>query len=614
MNKIENNKNNNNTDNFSLNYQKAYNNYNNAINYYVNNLKIITCIIDIIYSYKESIITFKKKLIQIKSNIIKPFYDEEQNKYKYEGKIYSFYNKILFNLNQIINFKIDSNINILNEIETKIFFNKENFENYINALQENKNVLQNNQKKMEKIFSEYNIEYKKLMDKFYFIEEYIKNFSINKKLKNEKYLGIKELNNQFNEGINLQNLFLKIHYQFKENNKAFFDFYYDKMKEIENEIIKNEHNIESNINLFFLTLINNSNSIMRKLMNFLYANKEKKDNSIMKSNNNNEINNNKDIEKNISYNFNLFCEEQISKLETKYEKEKYKIKAINLNKIKDEMSLENKKMLNDLSKQFGIKESIFDLNTILSSEEIYEIIKYFYSSFDFVDKTKYDLILEKNKLEIKKLTNKLLQPGLIKTNFEEYKGLLPINDEEIKKLKNYLSKYKEYRKSFLQIINNYRTFGKYEMPEREFELIGNYFVQIIDYILKEKSEEDFNSVETIVVLSQTFYINKNGKKYYLINKLKGHKLFLETEFFTKYLKSCIKKDIEDSKLPSNKKLLTTSEIEDIIIANILPFYRNMKDLNVPEKQVKIIIDIIYKEYDIKNDIENSFNFNIFLDY
>jgi len=127
---------------------------------------------------------------------------------------------------------------------------------------------------MEKIFSEYNIEYKKLMDKFYFIEEYIKNFSINKKLKNEKYLGIKELNNQFNEGINLQNLFLKIHYQFKENNKAFFDFYYDKMKEIENEIIKNEHNIESNINLFFLTLINNSNSIMRKLMNFLYANKE----------------------------------------------------------------------------------------------------------------------------------------------------------------------------------------------------------------------------------------------------------------------------------------------------------------------------------------------------
>ena len=33
----------------------------------------------------------------------------------------------------------------------------------------------------------------------------------------------------------------------------------------------------------------------------------------------------------------------------------------------------------------------------------------------------------------------------------------------------------------------------------------------------------------------------------------------------------------------------------------------MKDLNVPEKQVKIIIDIIYKEYDIKNDIENSFN-------
>ena len=603
MNKINNNNNKNNHKyNFIENYQKVVDNYTNAIKYYINNINIINALNKIINAYKENIIAYRKKLIQIKSDLIKPFYNEDQQAFKYKEKIYSFNNQFLFKLNHLITFQINCISNIISDIETKVFKEKIN-NNFINILQQNKNNLQNNQKKIEKIYNEYDTEYQKIQKKFCSIEEDIQRFYIKKKMKVDEETKKDYFNKFLIKGKEAQNIFYKFQDKFKDNNKAFFDLYNENMKEFEKEIIKNENYIDDNINLFFLTLINNINLFLDSLTD-IKENKETSD--LIPKKYINIINNNINAikERKVSDCYNIFIKKNLLKFETNYEKEKYKIKTIQLISIKDFLPSGGKNILKEFDEEFGLDDENDPYDFIFPEEDIYSITEFFYNSFDFVDKTEYDLILEKNKLEIKKLVNKLLQPGLIKTKFEEYKGLLPINDEEIKILSDYIGKNREYRNSFLLRINNFRTFGNLSLPEREYELLGNYFSQILDCTFKEKSEEDFNIIKNAIIMSQTFYFYKNEEKIYLINKIKGHKLFLEAEYFSKYLKYYINENIYNS----NKNEIVKASLEhkdDIIFSHILPFFNYMNQLDVPIELIKKIIDSIDAEFKFSAKLKNN---------
>ena len=560
------------------NYQNAVNNYIKTIKFYTNKKQIINIIIKIINGYKESFIAFKKNLIQVKSNLIKPFYDEVKKKFKFTDNFYFFDNQLLYTLNQVVSSQINYSTNIINDIEKNLL--KENSLNndFIDNLQQKKNILQNNQKKMEKLYTEYNNEHKKFIKSFHSIENDIQEYYESKR--NNENNNIKNKIDIFmEEANNIHSIYLQVHYKFKDNNKSYFNLYEKNMKDLEKEIIKNENLIGNNINFLLLTVINNNISFLNILTNFKG---DKKITELFQKNNYNLINE----EKKASDDYNLFFEQSLSKLEKNYEKEKYKVKAIHTRVISNKMSKEAINIINALSEEFSIEDYHEKPTLILLEEDVFNIVKFFYS-FTFVDKTEYDLIIGEKKIEVINLTNKLLQPGLIKTKFKEYKDLLPINDEEIKLLRDYIGKNREYRDEFLKVINNYRTFGKLELPEREYDLIGNYFIQIIDCILEEKSEKDFKMIKSTILMSQTFFVIKNNEKLYLIEKIKGHKLFLEIEYFTKYMKFCI----EEMYLNNDKSKVVkfTKNKEEMLFSSIITFFNYMKELEVPINHIKQII-------------------------
>ena len=578
------------------NYQNAVNNYIKTIKFYTNKKQIINIIIKIINGYKESFIAFKKNLIQVKSNLIKPFYDEVKKKFKFTDNFYFFDNQLLYTLNQVVSSQINYSTNIINDIEKNLL--KENSLNndFIDNLQQKKNILQNNQKKMEKLYTEYNNEHKKFIKSFHSIENDIQEYYESKR--NNENNNIKNKIDIFmEEANNIHSIYLQVHYKFKDNNKSFFNLYEKNMKDLEKEIIKNENLIGNNINFLLLTVINNNISFLNILTNFKG---DKKITELFQKNNYNLINE----EKKASDDYNLFFEQSLSKLEKNYEKEKYKVKAIHTRVISNKMSKEAINIINALSEEFSIEDYHEKPTLILLEEDVFNIVKFFYS-FTFVDKTEYDLIIGEKKIEVINLTNKLLQPGLIKTKFKEYKDLLPINDEEIKLLRDYIGKNREYRDEFLKVINNYRTFGKLELPEREYDLIGNYFIQIIDCILEEKSEKDFKMIKSTILMSQTFFVIKNNEKLYLIEKIKGHKLFLEIEYFTKYMKFCI----EEMYLNNDKSKVVkfTKNKEEMLFSSIITFFNYMKELKVPINHIKQIIDNISKEYEMSEDLKNNIN-------
>jgi len=578
------------------NYQNAVNNYIKTIKFYTNKKQIINIIIKIINGYKESFIAFKKNLIQVKSNLIKPFYDEVKKKFKFTDNFYFFDNQLLYTLNQVVSSQINYSTNIINDIEKNLL--KENSLNndFIDNLQQKKNILQNNQKKMEKLYTEYNNEHKKFIKSFHSIENDIQEYYESKR--NNENNNIKNKIDIFmEEANNIHSIYLQVHYKFKDNNKSYFNLYEKNMKDLEKEIIKNENLIGNNINFLLLTVINNNISFLNILTNFKG---DKKITELFQKNNYNLINE----EKKASDDYNLFFEQSLSKLEKNYEKEKYKVKAIHTRVISNKMSKEAINIINALSEEFSIEDYHEKPTLILLEEDVFNIVKFFYS-FTFVDKTEYDLIIGEKKIEVINLTNKLLQPGLIKTKFKEYKDLLPINDEEIKLLRDYIGKNREYRDEFLKVINNYRAFGKLELPEREYDLIGNYFIQIIDCIFEEKSEKDFKMIKSTILMSQTFFVIKNNEKLYLIEKIKGHKLFLEIEYFTKYMKFCI----EEMYLNNDKSKVVkfTKNKEEMLFSSIITFFNYMKELKVPINNIKQIIDNISKEYEMSEDLKNNIN-------
>ena len=264
-----------------------------------------------------------------------------------------------------------------------------------------------------------------------------------------------------------------------------------------------------------------------------------------------------------------------------------------------------KKILDTLFNEIGLYEYNDNYLEVLADEDVFETVKFFYGKFNFVDTLDYNLLLESKKLEVKKLTYKLLQNGLINKKYDDYKDIEPINDNEIITLENYIKNGIEYRLSFLMNINFYRSFGIFNMPEREFEIIGNFFMEITDILLNEKNE-DFQIFILIIILSQTFYVDKEGKKFYLFNKLKGHKIFSQIDYIKKYLDFSLNEDFQRAKRESDNEISNEGK-QNLVFANILSFCKYMLEFGVPKQTLLEINESLYKEYKFNEDLINEIN-------
>jgi len=593
--------------NFSQNYQKAFNNYTNAMKYYINNAQIIDSIEKIINSYKDCILTFKKKLIQLKA-LIKPLYNEEKNAYKFDENIYSFNNNFIFTLNQIFNNQIDSTTNILNSLEKNLLSDaeKKRMSDFANIFQQNQKNIQTNFKKMEKSFSEYNTNFNRFHENFYSIEQkVIKYFSKARKNKtNAKKSG--EINELYKQATNFHNIYKQKEDIFLANNKKFFKFYNDKMKEFEEEVNKNNNYTEKIFNSFKSILITNNKSFLTSL-----EEQEKNNEELVKDINNNEKEEPKEEIKVIDHLKN-FKDMNLVPIKSEYHNGKYKIKAIETKILGDNMSIESKELINDIFDEMSMGEDSYeDINNIvLTEEDVYETVQFFYGVSDYVDKTQYDLVIEKKKIEVKNLVNKLLCFGMIKKDPVAYKDLKPINEDELKQLEDFIKSRKEYRLAFLYRFNYYRTFGIYEMPEKEYNLTSKFYVLIADCIADNKeNEEDFETFKLLIILSETFYVNKDGEKHYLIKDIRGNKLFNEVDYITKYLNCCINEEFQKSREKSHAEISEKAK-KDIVFATFLPFCNYMSEFGVTKELLLKINDSICEQYQLTDDLKANLNMMI----
>ena len=179
-----------------------------------------------------------------------------------------------------------------------------------------------------------------------------------------------------------------------------------------------------------------------------------------------------------------------------------------------------------------------------------------------------------------------------------------ISANEISQLKTLLNVHSN-RVIFLHKLNDYRALCLYELQDYYYKLFGDLFSHIINVSVKEN---DYHSVEMVIILSKTYYILLEEKnKLYLQNVIENNDCFKSKDFWEELLVYSISKDV----VQSNKREAISRDDEkklkiknnNIIFSQLLSLIDNMFDFGADDNLIKTIIEPKIKFYNV--DEKNS---------
>jgi hypothetical protein len=193
----------------------------------------------------------------------------------------------------------------------------------------------------------------------------------------------------------------------------------------------------------------------------------------------------------------------------------------------------------------------------------------------------------------------------------------PLTKEDINFIFKDMKK-KEYRLYFLTKINNFRSLGAFKMPLKAFNNLVQIFKEISKYLFtykeiqkegKKKTEIkiDIELSKLVIILSQTFYCMKDGKKVYIQNEINTEKVFHYIEFWYNIIKINIEKEIE-SCLKNDKKIGKEDDEISIIqrrdsigFAQIIPQLSGMHGFGLKIEEIKKIVLPLIEEYNLSKE-------------
>ncbi len=189
---------------------------------------------------------------------------------------------------------------------------------------------------------------------------------------------------------------------------------------------------------------------------------------------------------------------------------------------------------------------------------------------------------------------------------EEIKDYNKITNNEITQLKNLLNTHSN-RVIFLHKLNDYRALCLYELQDYYYKLFGELFIYAINVSVKEN---DYHSVEMVIILSKTYYIALDKKnKLYLQNVIVNNDCFKSKEFWEELLVYSISKEViqsnkrEEINLEDEKKHKVKND--NIVFSQLLSLIDNMFDFGVDDNLIKNIIEPKIKFYKVEEKLAKT---------
>ena len=159
---------------------------------------------------------------------------------------------------------------------------------------------------------------------------------------------------------------------------------------------------------------------------------------------------------------------------------------------------------------------------------------------------------------------------------------------------------------FLQYLNNYRATGNLNLKE----LTINIFCEIFLHILM--SSKDFKSIQLCIILSQTYYYEKDkpadnegeGNKIFMINYMKKWQIFKNKVFWKNYLDGLI--DDEIKKINENKeKKISTKQMTTSVYSSIFTLTKNMVDFGLDMDFIINLTNEAFLKYNISDNLKKD---------
>ena len=227
-------------------------------------------------------------------------------------------------------------------------------------------------------------------------------------------------------------------------------------------------------------------------------------------------------------------------------------------------------------------------------------IKKMYANFELLQKNYFNIDIEKEKTETFNLLSKIID-NIQKNNDNSKNNINDINNnistEEISKLKILLNKHHN-RVVFLQLLNNYRSKGKFELPMNEYKILGDLLIDIMNTVQRDK---DYHSAKNTIILSQTYYYKIDNKnKLYLQTYIQNMNIFKQEKFWDDLLTFAIDKQIVDQKKSNIKKDEFEKEKQKVntVYGHLLSFVDNMIDFGLETDSIRNIIEKRKQKYNL----------------
>lgn len=547
----------------------------NTFNFHYNNLKLAKKnyknYITIIDEFISSISDHKKSLDKI---------NQEINKYSQIDQPFCFLKKFEFLLNShsdYIGLFLENITNLLSHLKTSINTVSNNIGNYLSKSQKLAMDVKN---ESENYFQNYNKLMKSLEEtEMAIIDDYTK----------EKYrICIKKSNKNkevaIDESKKYEEDFLNLIPKMKEKAIQYINEYNTNLKNLKPQMIElNEKCKEDLLNIIKLLRKNYNNFITllfnesKNIKNYDNNDKSKKDfeeylNYEIKQDDSCEI---LQAIKPVKYNVKIIKEEEKNLIETDNFKSVPK----------------NKKLTKNLN---------------YTGQDIYNIVEIIYNlKFKLVDEDTFKLDKEKVKIEIVNYMQKLLGYNFSTHEFGNEGFII---EEEIKKLINLIFLDKEYLNKFLFCLNFYRTTGKYELKLNVFRTIKEIFDKIADNLL---INNDKRIPGFLMILSQTFYVTKEGKKYFLQKELCKKEFFRSTAFWSEHLDDMIKEELNKFEEESKRNKIVFSEqnkkkkINEILFSKLASLVASINGFELEKEKVDEILLPLMDKYNISEDTKQA---------
>ena len=535
-------------------------------------------------------------------------YCQYVKKYKeYTSLYYEKIAKLSYNKKEVKNknIKISPIFSIIDKVPNLVTLQVEGLKQFINSfdivLKQLEDILKNEQNSLEepkKSFDENKKKYKlnkvknkKLMESFSSLEKKVIKYQLSKKEK-EKENKDKDMReniiNNINEIKNYEKEFLNINKGDRNYHIVFQDESIQNIDKIKLHIGSILQNLNTNI-IFFLIHFNQCYSPSIEFI---------------KRENNEQINTSNLVNDNLI--LKIYNSEE-------FPTDKYNIKILNnseLNMLSD--SIDNIKDENQKLSGFSFfygKKKFKDESDIISQlnrSDMIEIVKKFYDNFKMVNKDKFNIRLEEEKVQTKILTDKMI----LMKKYQKKKGDTEEEITEEEKQRLFLMvQDKENRMIFLRRLNKIRTYGNFEYPKKVIDDIINFFLIILDNIFDEK---DIFSFQLCIILSQTFYFIENNEKKYIFKFTKFHKIYKCEEMWRNSLDYFINQEIgKFNKISMNLNMKQfKKKIDELIFAQLIANTNNMLEFDLDISTIEKINSDILNKYEINEDSKKIILMNI----